>query len=99
MGKKKRGGVSFRKKTLKRSRQEEPARNGGFAVVLRAVVAEVLEQGDPQVLDAATAALGKKRQLSRRGTRAGHTGRQYTPVVTTATKNCPSKRASRAVSA
>jgi hypothetical protein len=33
------------------------------------------------------------------GVGAGHTGRQYTPVVRTQTKKRPSKRASRVVSA
>ena len=42
----------------------------------------------------ASAALLKKRQFSRRGSRTRHTGRQYTRVVVTPTKKRPSKRAS-----
>jgi hypothetical protein len=47
----------------------------------------------------AAAALGRKRQCSRRGVRAGQIGRQKIPVVRTAVKKRPSKRASRVWSA
>ena len=53
------------------------------------------------VRPAFSASIGRRKKLQReaRGVRAGHTGLQYTPVVSTPTKNTPSKRGSRAVSA
>src|SRR5579863_546452 len=47
----------------------------------------------------ASSGLAKKRTFSRRGRRAAHDGRQYTPVLETAKTNSPSCRASRATTA
>ncbi len=47
----------------------------------------------------AAAAQAKNAQFSGRGVRAGHTGRQYTPVLVTPVKKRPSNLASRACKA
>lgn len=83
---------------MSRSARDTLATVPSQAGVPGAVSGRQRKQGRKPAASAAAAA-GKKRQFSRFGVGAGHTGLQYTPVLVTPVKKRPSKRPSRLQSA